>query len=118
MFRSAGASKNPLASVDDVVGEDEVSAKTAPLERKKIQSTNSFFIWQFSHVFDAVCAPLRRCLAEGTVTTLAGRTPGLVSPEPATEAERSLVSEPQTHGEAETGFAEHDLPPVDNGVMS
>ncbi len=33
------------ASVEDVVGEDKVSAKTAPLERKKIQSTKSFFIW-------------------------------------------------------------------------
>ncbi len=28
------------------------------------------------------------------------------------------MSEPQTHGEAETGLAEHDLPPADNGVMS
>ncbi len=32
--------------------------------------------------------------------TLAGRTPRLVSPEPGTEAERSLESEPQTPGEA------------------
>ncbi len=66
----------------------------------------------------AACAPSRRCLVEGTVTTLAGRTPKLVSLEPGREAERSLVSKPQTHGEAETGFAEHDLPSPDNGVMS
>ncbi len=62
--------------MEDVVGEDEVSAKT-----------------------------------------LAGRTPRLVSPEPGIEAERSLVSEPQTHGEAETVFAEHNLPPADNRMM-
>ncbi len=40
------------ASVEDVVGEDKASAKTALLERKKIQSTKSFFIWQFPHAFD------------------------------------------------------------------
>ncbi len=40
------------ASVEDVVGEDKVPAKTAPLDRKKIQSTKSFFIWQFPHAFD------------------------------------------------------------------
>ncbi len=38
------------------------------------------------------------------VTTLAGRTPGLVSLEPGTEVERSLVSELQTHSEGETGY--------------
>ncbi len=38
--------------MEDVVGKDEVSAKTASLERKKIQSTKSFFIWQFPHAFD------------------------------------------------------------------
>ncbi len=40
------------ASVEDVVGEGKVSAKAAPLEKKKIQSTKSFFIWQFPHAFD------------------------------------------------------------------
>ncbi len=47
--------------MEDVVGEDEVSAKTAPLGKKKIQSTKSSFIWQFPHAFDhtsrqALCA--------------------------------------------------------------
>ncbi len=38
--------------MEDVEGEDKVSAKTAPLERKKIQSTKSLFIWQFPHALD------------------------------------------------------------------
>ncbi len=59
-----------------------------------------------------------QCLVEGTVTTLAGPTPGSVSTEPDTEVERSLLSELQTHGEAETEYAEHDLPPAGDGVMS
>ncbi len=50
--------------------------------------------------------------------TLAGRTQGLVSPEPGTEVERYLVSEPQTHGEAEAGYAEYDVPPSSNGLIS
>ncbi len=53
------------ASVEDVVGEDEVSAKTAPLERKKIQSTKSFFIWQFPHAFDHT---YRQALNQGDVS--------------------------------------------------
>ncbi len=60
----------------------------------------------------------RRCLVECTVTTLSGHTPGLVSPEPGIEVGRSLVSEPQTPRESDTGYAEHDLPPAVNGVMS
>ncbi len=40
------------ASVEDIVVEDKVSAKTALLERKKIQSTKSLFIWQFPPTFD------------------------------------------------------------------
>ncbi len=55
-----------------------------------------------------VCALSRRWLVEGTVTMLTGRAPRLISPEPGTEAERSLASEPQTHGEAETGSVEHE----------
>ncbi len=66
----------------------------------------------------AACAPSKLCLVEGTVTTLAGRAPGLVSPGPGTVVERSLVSEPITHDEAETGYAEHNLPPVGNAAMS
>ncbi len=38
------------------------------------------------------------------MTTLAGRTPGLVSPESYKEVEKFLGSEPQAHGEAETGY--------------
>ncbi len=52
------------------------------------------------------------------VTTLAGRTQGFASPEPVTEVEKYPVSEQQSHSEREKGYAEHDLPPVDNGVMS
>ncbi len=44
--------------------------------------------------------------------TLAGRTPGLISPEPGSVVETSLVSELQTHSEAKTGYAEHNLPPA------
>ncbi len=47
-----------------------------------------------------------------------GRTPELASPELGIEVERSLLSEPQTHDEAETGYGEHDLPPADNKEMS
>ncbi len=74
-------------------------------------------IWPYESP-GAVCAPSRRCLVEGTVTTLAGRTSGLVSPEPAKKVEVSLASEPQTHGDAETAYAEHDLPPAGNAVMT
>ncbi len=59
-----------------------------------------------------------RCLVDGSVRTFAGRTPELVLPEPGAEVEKSRVLEPQTHGEAETKYAEHDLPPAGNGVMS
>ncbi len=37
------------------------------------------------------------------MTTLADRTPGLISPEPGTEVERSFVPEPLTCDEDETG---------------
>ncbi len=57
-------------------------------------------------------------VVEGKVTTLVGRNPGLASPEPGTEEERPLVAELQTDGKAETGYAQHDLPPAGNGVMS
>ncbi len=50
--------------------------------------------------------------------TLAGRTPRVVSPEPGTEPESSLVSEPQTPGEAGTEFAEPELPPFDYGELA
>ncbi len=35
-----------------------------------------------------------------------------------TEVREYLLSEPQTHGEAVTGYAEHDLPPTDNEEKS
>ncbi len=49
---------------------------------------------------------------------LAGRTPGLVSPEPGAEVKRSVVPELQTQGEAEKGYTRHYLPPAGNGAMS
>ncbi len=110
--------------MENVVGEDEVSTKTAPLEREKdsvdevvLHTGVPSCLWPYESP-GAVCAPSRRCLVDGTVAALVGRTPGLVSPKPGTEVERSLVSEPQTHGEAKTGYAEHDLPPAGSGVMS
>ncbi len=56
------------ASVEDVVGEDEVAVKTAPLERKKIQSTKSFFIWQFPYAFDHSSRQALYALHEGDVS--------------------------------------------------
>ncbi len=40
------------ATVEYVVGKDEVSTKTATLQRKDIQSTKLVLIWQLSHAFD------------------------------------------------------------------
>ncbi len=37
------------ATVEYVVGQDEVSAKPATLERKDMQSTKPLFVWQISH---------------------------------------------------------------------
>ncbi len=78
--------------MEDAEGEDEVSTETAPSERKKVN--------------------------EGDETTLTGGTAGLIYPELGIEVGRSLVSGPQTHGDVETGYAEHDLPPAGNGEMS
>ncbi len=54
--------------MDDVVGEDEVSAKTASLERKKIQSTKSFFIAQLPHAFDHTGRQALNALHQGDVS--------------------------------------------------
>ncbi len=43
------------ATVEYVVGQNEVSAKPATLERKAIQSTKPVFTWQLSHAFDHTC---------------------------------------------------------------
>ncbi len=66
----------------------------------------------------AVCAPSKRCFVEGRVTTPAGRTPGLASPKQGTKVKTWVVTRALTHGEAEPGYAEHDLPPAGNGMMS
>ncbi len=56
------------ASVENVVGEDEVSTKMAPLERKKIQSTKSFFTWELPHVFGHISRQSLYALNQGDVT--------------------------------------------------
>ncbi len=56
------------AAVEDNVGEDMVSAKTAPLERKKVQSTKSLFIWQFPHAFDHTSRQALYALHQGRVS--------------------------------------------------
>ncbi len=55
-------------SVEDIAGEDKVSAKTVPLERKKTQSTTSFFIWQFPHAFDHASCQALYALHQGDVS--------------------------------------------------
>ncbi len=57
-----------IASVENVVGEDEVSTKTAPLERKKIQSTKSFFISELPHDFNHTSRQALYALHQGDVS--------------------------------------------------
>ncbi len=57
---SAGTSKKfclwqVKATVENVVGQDEVSVEPATLERKNIQSMKPVLVWQLSHVFDHAC---------------------------------------------------------------
>ncbi len=50
-----GMSSNRIkvkATVEYVVGQDEVSAKPATLERKYIQWTKPALVWQLSYAFD------------------------------------------------------------------
>ncbi len=54
--------KTPLAVSQ---GENEVSSKT--LERKKIQPTKSFFIWQFPHALDHTSRQALYALHKGDV---------------------------------------------------
>ncbi len=54
--------------MEDVVGEDEVSGKTAPLESKKIQSTKSFIIWEFPHTFAHTSRQVLYALHQGDVS--------------------------------------------------
>ncbi len=84
-----------------VVGQDEISAKPATLERKDIQSNKPLLVWQ-------------RCLVVGKANTPAGHTPGLAPPEPDTRVGRSLVSRLQNHDEAGTVYAGRDLSLVDS----
>ncbi len=49
--------------------------------------------------------------------TPAGPTPGLASPEPDTGVGIPLVSRPQNHDEAGTGYAGRDLLHVDSEEM-
>ncbi len=104
-----------------VVGQDEVSAKPATLERKDIQSTKPLLVWQLPHTFDHTCGQAlyalhRRCLVVGKAKMPAGYTPGLASPEPNTGVGRSLVSRLQNH-EAGTEYAGRDLLLVESEEM-
>ncbi len=59
---------NVKASVENVEGEDEIPTKTAPLKGKKIQSTKSFFIWEFPHAFDHSRRQALYALRQGDVS--------------------------------------------------
>ncbi len=54
--------------MENVVGEDEVSKKTASLEKKEIQSMKLFFIWKFPHAFDHVSRQALYALHQGDVS--------------------------------------------------
>ncbi len=57
------------ATVEYVVGEDEVSAKPATFERKYIQLTKPVLLWQLSHAFDHTCGQALYALHQGDVSS-------------------------------------------------
>ncbi len=82
-FHSTGALKNSVCGKsrlgENVVSSDEVSTKTASLERKHLADetvlyvTGSLCCWPYVSQ-GAVCAPSKICPIKGMVTTPAGRT--------------------------------------------
>ncbi len=57
------------AAVEYVVGQGEVAAKPATLERKYIQSTTPALVWPLSHAFGHTCGQALYAFYQGDVSS-------------------------------------------------